>query len=62
MKKKTYIAPEVVTVEMPKQPLMTTVSGFAETTDTENPVNPENSLGKGGWLWSDDEPDEYYDE
>lgn len=60
MKKQTYIAPEVLTVEMPKQPLMTAVSGFEGTINTETQMNPNTSLSKGGgWLWSDDEPEDY---
>lgn len=61
MKKNKYIAPEIVTVKLPKQPLMTAVSGFEDQTSGQS-MNPTNALSKGGMLWSDDEPeDEYYD-
>lgn len=61
MKKNKYIAPEIVTVKLSKQPLMTAVSGFDDqTSDTQK--SPETSLAKGGMFWSDDDwtydPDE----
>ena len=62
MKKNKYIAPEIVTVKLSKQPLMTQVSGFDPTTNSETQVSPTNALAKGGMLWSDDDwtydPDE----
>ena len=56
MKKKEYIAPNVVTVELPKIHLM--AGSFNETVDTESDENAGDGLGKGGWLWNDDEPEE----
>jgi len=62
MKKNKYIAPEIVTVKLPKEPLMQAVSGFDPTTNSETQVSPTNALAKGGMLWSDDDwtydPDE----
>lgn len=62
MKKNKYIAPEIVTVKLPKEPLMTQVSGFDPTTNSETQVNPASALSKGGGFWSDDDwtydPDE----
>lgn len=59
MKKKTYISPEVVTVELQNRPLMQTVSGFNQEVKTETTENASNGLGKSGWgMWSDDEPEE----
>ena len=56
MKKKEYIAPDMVTVELPKIQLM--AGSFNETVDTNSEENASGGLGKGGWLWSDDEPEE----
>lgn len=57
MKKNKYIAPEIVTVKLPKQPLMTQVSGFDPTTNSETQVSPTNALAKGGMFWSEDDYD-----
>ncbi len=54
MKKNKYIAPEIVTVKLPKQPLMTQVSGFEDQTSGQS-MNPKNALSKGGGFWSDDD-------
>lgn len=63
MKKNKYIAPEIVTVKLSKEPLMQAVSGFDPTTNSETPKDPGSSLAKGGGMfWSDDDwsydPDE----
>ncbi|MBR3521803.1 MAG: hypothetical protein IKN75_04670 [Prevotella sp.] len=58
MKKKTYISPEVVTVELQNRPLMQTVSRFNQEVKTETTEDAGTGLGKGGWSWSDDEPEE----
>ena len=60
MKKNIYIAPEIVTVKLSKQPLMTQVSGFDPTTNSETQMSPTNALAKGGMFWSEDDydPDE----
>lgn len=59
MKKKTYISPEVVTVELQNRPLMQTVSGFNQEVKTETTEDASKGLAKGGWgMWSDDEPEE----
>lgn len=61
MKKKTYIAPEVVTVEMPKLHLMAgSPEGYANTPDNKSNEDASTGLAKGGMFWSDDE--EYYEE
>lgn len=57
MKKNKYIAPEIVTVKLSKQPLMTQVSGFDPTTNSETQVSPTNALAKGGMFWSEDDYD-----
>ena len=61
MKKNKYIAPEIVTVKLPKEPLMQAVSGFDDQTSSEQ-KSPTNALAKGGMFWSDDDwtydPDE----
>ena len=54
MKKNKYIAPEIVTVKLPKQPLMTQVSGFEDQTSGQS-VDPGSALSKGGMFWSDDD-------
>lgn len=62
MKKNKYIAPEIVTVKLSKEPLMQAVSGFDPTTDSKTSKDPGSALSKGGMLWSDDDwtydPDE----
>ncbi len=60
MKKKTYIAPEMVTVALQNRPLMQTVSGFnQEVVDTpQEPVSAGDGLAKSGGFWSD-EPVDY---
>ena len=58
MKKKEYIAPDMVTVELPKMPLM---AGSPEYNNNinETPTGGANALAKEGWvMWSDDEPKE----
>jgi hypothetical protein len=55
MKKNKYIAPEIVTVKLSKEPLMQAVSGFDPTTNSETQMSPTNALSKGGMLWSDDD-------
>lgn len=55
MKKNKYIAPEIVTVKLSKQPLMTAVSGFDPTTDSKTSKDPGSALSKGGMFWSDDD-------
>jgi len=58
MKKKTYISPEVVTVELQNRPLMQTVSGFNKEVKTDTTEDAGTGLAKGGWgMWSDDEPE-----
>lgn len=60
MNKKQYIIPEAVMVELPKMPLMAgSPEGFDNTPNNDQPLNPDGALGKGGWDWSDDEPEEY---
>ena len=55
MKKNKYLAPEIVTVKLSKQPLMQSVSGFEDQTSGQS-MNPTNALSKGGsMLWSDDD-------
>ena len=54
MKKNKYIAPEIVTVKLSKQPLMQSVSGFEDQTSSEQ-KSPTNALSKGGMFWSDDD-------
>ena len=56
MKKNKYIAPEIVTVKLSKQPLMQSVSGFEDQTSGQS-MNPTNALAKGGMLWSEDDYD-----
>ena len=60
MKKKTYISPEVVTVELPKMPLMAgSPDGFNGNVDQSTEANAGTGLAKGGWvMWSDDESEE----
>ena len=58
MKKKTYISPEVVTVELQNRPLMQTVSGFNKEVKTDTTEDAGDGLAKSGWSWSDDEPEE----
>lgn len=56
MKKKTYISPEVVTVELPKMPLMAgSPDGFNQEVKTETTEDAGDGLAKSGWSWSDDE-------
>ena len=56
MKKNKYIAPEIVTVKLSKQPLMTAVSGFEDQTSGQS-MSPTNALSKGGMFWSEDDYD-----
>ncbi len=60
MKKKTYISPEVVTVELPKMPLMAgSPDGFNNSVDQSTKADASTGLAKEGWvMWSDDEPEE----
>jgi len=56
MKKKTYISPEVVTVELPKMPLMAgSPDGFNNSVDQSTKADASTGLAKSGWSWSDDE-------
>ena len=59
MKKKTYISPEVVTVELQNRPLMQAGSNFNTELDTTSEADASTGLGKSGWDWSDDD---YYEE
>lgn len=60
MKKTTYITPEVVIVEVPKQSLMAgSPDGFNNTVNTESNEDAGTGLSKGGGFWSDDEPEDY---
>ena len=58
MKKKEYIVPNMVTLTLHNLPLMQTVSGFKKEVDDNNGVSGDQGLGKGGWNWSDDEPED----
>ena len=60
MKKKEYITPNVVTVELPKMPLMAgSPNGFNNAANTESNENANDGLGKSGGFWSDNEPENY---
>ena len=56
MNKKEYIAPDMVTVELPKMQLM--AGSFEGTVDPDSDENAGEGLGKSGWLLTDDEPEE----
>ena len=60
MKKKEYIAPDMVTVELPKMQLMAgSPEGFTNPVNSESTENAGDGLAKGGWdMWTDDEPEE----
>lgn len=59
MKKKEYIAPDMVTVELPKMPLMAgSPDGFNNSVDQSTEANASEGLAKSGWSWSDDELEE----
>lgn len=56
MKKKEYIAPDMVTVELPKMPLMAgSPDGFNQEVKTDTTEDAGDGLAKSGWSWSDDE-------
>ena len=60
MSKKQYIMPEAVMVELPKMPLMAGSPEGFDNTPSDQQLDPSAALGKSGWNWSDDEPEEEY--
>lgn len=62
MKKKEYITPDMVIVNLQNLPLMQAISGFETQVNndegsSENDNNASGGLGKSGWNWSDEPED-----